>query len=279
MKLTVSTFLTLLALVLGGCRDWFPPVDPIDPKDPKDPKDTIPQYDTTDKNLTSKKWCLVGIETLVDFETMDILVDRHIYFDEAGKISGFGGFNMFNGDYKVSQGAMTITNFGSTKRWSDPTEQRYFDILVRASTYWTDGYSLTISADNGETLHFSWCDAPVVIDDPKSVNLDEDFKLQAGLAATVIGEDLLVEFKGVGEDSRCPLGVHCTWEGDASLMMQITSGGSTISTKLHTNQSIGPKEVLFNGYTITLVELQPLPLPNVRINPDEYVGVFRVTKN
>jgi len=278
MKLTVSTFLTLVALLLGGCRDWFPPVDPIDPNDPKDPRDTIPQYDTTDTKIIDKKWCLVGIEALGMFETSDILLDRHIIFDAQGNITGSGGYNMFNGDYKVSNGAMSITNFVSTKRLSDNMEQKFFEILVNAARYETDGYNLVIMNDNGETLHLTWCDGPVVIDDPKSVALNEEFRLHVGLSAIVIGEDLQVDFRGVGDDSRCPLGVHCVWEGDASLLMQITSGGNTISTKLHTNQSVGPREVSFNGYTITLVELQPMPLPNVQINPDEYVAVLRVTK-
>jgi hypothetical protein len=59
------------------------------------------------------------------------------------------------------------------------------------------------------------------------VHLDEEFCLSIGQRASVTGEDLAISFEEVTEDSRCPSGVTCVWEGRVSCVVELTHAGSS----------------------------------------------------
>lgn len=110
-----------------------------------------------------------------------------------------------------------------------------------------------------------------------SVDLGEPFELGVGDTATVKGEGLIVIFNGVGEDSRCPIDVSCIWAGDAEVDVTISkSGYATLNTTLHT--TLTPQSVSYNGYTVTLNDLDPDPVSTSTIDPGDYVATFTVTK-
>jgi len=58
------------------------------------------------------------------------------------------------------------------------------------------------------------------------VGLDEEFYLSVGQCAFITGEDLEVRFNEVIEDSRCPRGVICIWEGRVSCVIELAKKGS-----------------------------------------------------
>ncbi|MCY0978135.1 hypothetical protein PGH12_17400 [Chryseobacterium wangxinyae] len=72
-----------------------------------------------------------------------------------------------------------------------------------------------------------------------------------------------VTFKNISEDSRCPEGVTCVWEGAA--VANIEFMGTTtrpITIPLATTENAGrnyQKSTFFNGYTISLIEVNPAP--------------------
>jgi hypothetical protein len=111
----------------------------------------------------------------------------------------------------------------------------------------------------------------------RNVGLGVPFDLGVGEGATVNGEGLTVTFNGVGEDSRCPIDVQCEWEGDAEVDVTLSRSGSTpLNTVLHT--TLTPQSVSYNGYTVTLNDLDPDPVSTGTIDPDDYVATFTVTK-
>jgi hypothetical protein len=111
----------------------------------------------------------------------------------------------------------------------------------------------------------------------RSVDLGEPFELGVGESATVKGENLTVTFDGVSADSRCPIDVSCIWAGDAEVDVTISKPGySPLSTTLHT--TLTPQSVSYNGYTVTLNDLDPDPVSTSTIDPDDYVATFTVTK-
>jgi hypothetical protein len=58
-------------------------------------------------------------------------------------------------------------------------------------------------------------------------HLNEEFCLSTGQRASITGEDLAISFEEVTEDSRCPTGVTCVWEGRVSCVVELTHGGSS----------------------------------------------------
>ncbi|MEC3875912.1 hypothetical protein [Chryseobacterium salviniae] len=72
-----------------------------------------------------------------------------------------------------------------------------------------------------------------------------------------------VTFKGISEDSRCPKDINCIWAGVAVAQLEVMgtatrpmtlSLASTENKERNYHQSAD-----FNGYTITLAEVQPYP--------------------
>jgi len=61
--------------------------------------------------------------------------------------------------------------------------------------------------------------------DNSSVRLNEEFSLSIGQRAFIAGENLEVKFKEVTEDSRCPSGVTCVWEGRVTCVVELTQAG------------------------------------------------------
>lgn len=72
-----------------------------------------------------------------------------------------------------------------------------------------------------------------------------------------------VTFKGISEDSRCPKDVNCVWAGVAVAQVEVM-GTATRPMTLNL-ASIDNKgrnystSAEFNGYTISLVDVQPYP--------------------
>jgi len=75
--------------------------------------------------------------------------------------------------------------------------------------------------------------------------------------------DMNVTFKGISEDSRCPKDVQCIWSGVAVAQVEVM--GTTTRPMILNLASIENagrnyhKSANFNGYTITLKQVNPYP--------------------
>ncbi|MCG2793063.1 MAG: hypothetical protein L6262_05925 [Weeksellaceae bacterium] len=71
-----------------------------------------------------------------------------------------------------------------------------------------------------------------------------------------------LRFKDILEDSRCPVGVTCVWEGLAIVNMDAVSGDEKSGFQVGTRDFV-PKNVKksfsFSGYRFTLTALKPQP--------------------
>jgi hypothetical protein len=96
-----------------------------------------------------------------------------------------------------------------------------------------------------------------------------------------IGEEkkiggLLIAFEGVEEDSRCPEGVVCVWQGNARAHFSATDGsGARVEFELNTG--VQPFAHRLGGYTIKLERLVPHPRVDREIKIDEYVATLFIS--
>ncbi|MCI5207256.1 MAG: hypothetical protein D3910_00325 [Candidatus Electrothrix sp. ATG2] len=89
-----------------------------------------------------------------------------------------------------------------------------------------------------------------------------------------ISSDLTIRVTSALEDSRCPTGVQCAWEGNAETMLEL-SGGDLETVHLNTGAQF-PRTEVYNGYIITLQELKPYPADGVSIEESSYTAVLSV---
>ena len=108
-------------------------------------------------------------------------------------------------------------------------------------------------------------------------DVGEPFDLGVGQSATVGPTGLRVGFQQIVAEGRCPIGVHCFWEGAATGLVWAESprdprGFFELSTSLPF-----PTQALFGGYIIKLVDVAPYPREGEVIDPNVYVVTVVVT--
>ena len=85
-------------------------------------------------------------------------------------------------------------------------------------------YTLYLIASLAIVLLLSSCIGSV---DKNKARLGEEFSLPIGQSVMITGEDLVIKFVEVSEDSRCPKDVTCVWEGRVTAVVEISTGGSS----------------------------------------------------
>jgi len=61
-------------------------------------------------------------------------------------------------------------------------------------------------------------------------SIDNEFSLAIGQTAELKGEQITIQFEEIQEDSRCPKGATCIWQGRVSSILQISDNG--LSSKI-----------------------------------------------
>lgn len=109
--------------------------------------------------------------------------------------------------------------------------------------------------------------------------LGEEFRLKIGQRVTIKRQKLSIKFSAVHDESRCPTGVQCVWEGNAGVVVQVSKKNKkVVQAVLNTNASIKPNQLEHSGYNIRLVGLNPYPKADQPIDPKDYEAVLLVTK-
>ena len=110
-----------------------------------------------------------------------------------------------------------------------------------------------------------------------TVSFGQAFVIKVGQVASISSQRLSLTFLSVSQDSRCPKGAHCIWEGNGKVNIQLTSRGQTSDTiELNTATSL-PSEATYLHYKISLLDLQPYPLEGSTIQQSEYRATVRVS--
>jgi len=104
----------------------------------------------------------------------------------------------------------------------------------------------------------------------------EQQKVQINKQKKFSKSNLTVRFVSLIEDSRCPKGANCVWAGNAKIKIEVGNGGKKETFEVNTN--LGPKGSTYNGYSIELISLTPVPKQNIRINRNGYVATFAISR-
>jgi hypothetical protein len=114
----------------------------------------------------------------------------------------------------------------------------------------------------------------------RKVLLNEQFIVKAGQQVVIKGEKLSVQFSSVQNESRCPTGVQCVWEGNAAISIQVSKKRKKpVQAILNTNTAIQPNELAYNKYRIKLLGLNPYPRIDEKIEAKDYEAAMIVTKD
>lgn len=105
-----------------------------------------------------------------------------------------------------------------------------------------------------------------------STSLDSSFQLMHNQTAVIESENLSVKFLNVAEDSRCPVGVICVWQGQAKIELEIKQKDrqpeNLTLTSLAGRDELAEKEI--DGYFIRLLTVEPSRKPDQELTLPEY---------
>jgi hypothetical protein len=112
-------------------------------------------------------------------------------------------------------------------------------------------------------------------DGPNEGSLDTVIKLSVGQEVFILEKGFTVGFTEVLEDSRCPIGAECVWEGNGKVeLYAFQSGKAPLYFELNT--TLKPHAVDYFDVQITLVALDPYPSVDQNIDSLEYVCTLRI---
>jgi len=100
--------------------------------------------------------------------------------------------------------------------------------------------------------------------------VNSDLTLRYGESKNLPGEDIRVTFEKVLEDSRCPVGVTCVWEGNAKIRLSLLELDIRSAGELNSNVKIDPDSLLLAGYMFRIKSLDPYPVDGVIIDSVNY---------
>ena len=109
------------------------------------------------------------------------------------------------------------------------------------------------------------------------VPLDKEFSLGIGQTASIEGEKLVIKFKAVLEDSRCPINVVCVWAGNGKVELEALDIDRQNKTVI-LNTEEEPRAVTLKGHKLKLISLNPPRVDGASISPQDYSVMLLVEK-
>ena len=117
--------------------------------------------------------------------------------------------------------------------------------------------------------------------DPESAevraDLDQTFHLRPNQVAISQDSTVLITFREIDSDSRCPRDVVCVWAGNAAARIGTATAGGTWSWHI-LHSTLEPRQVTVGSHTIELVAVEPARRQDVPIAPGDYHVVLRITR-
>jgi len=119
----------------------------------------------------------------------------------------------------------------------------------------------------------------IIACETEGIVLGEDYELQLGETVNFQAGNFDIRFDEVLEDSRCPIGVECGWEGRAIIKLLIAEGSDSTDIQLITYNSINLDSMLtveYQDYLIELIEVNPYP--HIDSTSMEYSVIFNLSE-
>lgn len=107
--------------------------------------------------------------------------------------------------------------------------------------------------------------------------LGETFSLAVGESAAIDGENLRLTFDGVPRDNRCPRDVQCIVAGAATVVLTAEGGGTQEELTVDIPPG-GSAAGHFEGFEITVANVEPAADTRRRIEPEDYVVTLVVER-
>jgi hypothetical protein len=111
--------------------------------------------------------------------------------------------------------------------------------------------------------------------------IDNQFQLAINQTISFAHDHVRLKLLKVTEDSRCPSGVRCAWEGQVTVLIQVMKQDQHIADVSLTLRAGNHEELAtnrFDNYTIKLVKVSPHPESGNTIRTSDYRATLSLSK-
>jgi hypothetical protein len=110
---------------------------------------------------------------------------------------------------------------------------------------------------------------------------DSQFQLTINQTISFESDNLRLTVVNVTEDSRCPLGVRCKWEGQVTVLINVTKqdqhiGDISLTRRAGNHEDLATK--IFDGYMLRLIKVDPYPKHGNPIKSADYRVTLVISK-
>jgi hypothetical protein len=103
----------------------------------------------------------------------------------------------------------------------------------------------------------------------KIISLNDTSEVGVGQTVSLTGSELVFRFDSVINDSRCPIGLECFWQGNASIHL-------TFPERIDTLDTIFKQVLTYGNYKILFIDLLPYPIWQQPIDKNSYRAKLKV---
>lgn len=100
----------------------------------------------------------------------------------------------------------------------------------------------------------------------------EPFQVEFGETARIPDAGFDLTFVALVDDSRCPDGATCIWQGNASVVVSLSE------VEVSLNTALDPREASFQRYIVRLLAVEPYPRLGEEYQPIDYVITLLVAE-
>lgn len=110
--------------------------------------------------------------------------------------------------------------------------------------------------------------------------LGEELSIRINRTATYCIEGFSITFEDVVNESRCPSDVTCIWAGFVQVKLELEANGKKSTVELASDSLVTgvPSEVVFDLFTIKLIDVTPYPAVSAKIDTDKFEVILIVDK-
>jgi hypothetical protein len=168
----------------------------------------------------------------------------------------------------------------------------YYNPINLSDDYKDFNYKVIFSAEllNDSSIVYTNTASDALIEDFKvrnikiaNINRYSDFvmndtlKMDYGITYNDYKDMISIGVDTVLEDSRCPSGVMCAWEGNAEVRFDFIQNKKSTKFSLNTANSFR-KDTLIAGYKIHMIRVVPYPVYPDFIKQKDYKAIVKITK-
>jgi hypothetical protein len=104
----------------------------------------------------------------------------------------------------------------------------------------------------------------------KILNLNDTSEVCVGQLVGLSNNEIVFRFDSLIQDSRCPIGVVCVWQGNASIHITFPLHVDTLDTYFK-------PMISYANYKIYLIDLLPCPNYQQPILKNNYIAKLKIT--